>query len=134
MKNNNSNINNMVLGKFGESYAADQLKKSGYKILDKNYRTKFGEIDIIAQKGKEIIFVEVKTRKAAPFVSGVYSVNIKKQRHIIKSAFVYISECYCDLQPRFDIIEIEVDCKNKKVTSYNHIENAFIQEGEYAAF
>ena len=134
MKNNNSNINNATLGKFGEDYAADQLKKSGYKILNRNYRTKFGEIDIIAQKKNEIIFVEVKTRKADPFVSGVYSVNIKKQRRIIKSAFVYISEYHCDLQPRFDVIEIEVDCKKQKVTSYNHIENAFIQEGEYAAF
>ncbi len=134
MKNNNSNINNTTLGKFGEDYAEQQMKKTEYKILDRNYRTKFGEIDIIAQKKNEIIFVEVKTRKAAPFVSGSYAVNIKKQRRIIKSAFVYISERHCDLQPRFDVIEIEVDCKNKKVTSYNHIESAFIQEGEYAVF
>ena len=78
---------NQYLGKFGESEAEHYLKKKRYKILEKNYRGRLGEIDIIAEKKKEIIFVEVKTRKSDKFGKPYEAVDFRKQRKIIISIF-----------------------------------------------
>lgn len=127
-------VSNKDFGDLGEKLAVKHLKKQGYKILCKNYKTKLGEIDIIACDGAEVVFIEVKTRSADPFLSGMYAVDQRKQFHIIRTAAYYLDTERCDLQPRFDIIEVELDRATLQLRSINHIPNAFIQGGDYARF
>lgn len=127
-------LSDKQLGALGEKKAAEYLKKQGYKILVKNYKCKAGEIDIIARIGGELIFAEVKTRCAEPYVRGMYSVDARKREHIIRSAAVYIRDTDCRLQPRFDIIEVEVDRDTGRVVSVEHLPNAFMQEGPYSRY
>lgn len=110
-------------GKAGEAAAAKFLKKNGYKILTKNYRKTYGEIDIIAQCGENIAFVEVKTRKSDAFGTPAEFVTTQKQKKLIKTAFAYIQEHDLDAEFTFDIVEVYTD--GKKVKEINHIKNAF---------
>ena len=125
---------NQRFGALGEKLAAGYLKEQEYKILNKNYKNKLGEIDIIAVDKNEIVFVEVKTRSASPYLSGQYAVDKRKQFHIMRTASYYLSVTKCDLQPRFDIIEVEVERASGKMTKINHIKNAFSQTENYARF
>ncbi len=110
---------NKVLGSRGEMVAASYLKKQGYTILLVNYTTKIGEIDIIASKGKRIIFVEVKTRNTMEFGRPSEAVNLHKQNKIRKVAELFFLENKLqDVECQFDVIEIIGD-------KINHIENAF---------
>ena len=124
---------NRERGALGEQYAEKFLKKQGYKILKKNYHCKLGEIDIIARDGGEIVFVEVKTRPVNPYVPGMYAVDRKKREHILRTAAWYLSESSCTLQPRMDVIEVELDGADRPV-GVNHIKAAFIQTGGYARY
>ena len=110
-------------GKAGEIAAAKFLKKSGYKILEKNFRKTYGEIDIIASKGENVAFVEVQTRKNDYFGTPAEFVTKEKQQKIIKCAYTYIQEKYLDAEFTFDVIEVYME--NKKVKDINHIKNAF---------
>lgn len=125
---------NQRFGALGEKLAAQYLKEQGYKILKKNYKNKLGEIDIIAVDKNEIVFVEVKTRSASPYLSGQYAVDQRKQFHIMRTASYYLSVTKCELQPRFDIIEAEVERTTGQMTKINHIKNAFSQTENYARF
>ena len=127
-------MNNIGFGAFGEKYAVQYLKKKKYKILEKNYKTRLGEIDIIARDRDFLVFIEVKSRSYDPLVTGSYAVDRNKRLHIFKTASLYIKQTKSGLQPRFDILELEIDRNNRKVLSYNHYENAFIWEGDYARF
>lgn len=110
------------LGNSGENRILEFLKKQNFKILEKNYRTKLGEIDIIAKKNNIISFIEVKTRKNAYFpISQV--VNHTKQQKIIKTAKIYIqknniSNTIC----RFDVATVLFQNYTYKI---DYIENAF---------
>ena len=73
-------------GKIGEKFTVKFLKKNKYKILDLNFNTKMGEIDIVAKKDKYIVFVEVKTRDENSWYSPVYAVTASKRKKIIKTA------------------------------------------------
>ena len=126
-------LTNIQFGALGERFAAGILKKIGYKILDKNYKNKLGEIDLIAQDRGELVFVEVKTRSTDPYLSGSHAVDREKQFHIMRTAAVY-SQDYPDLQPRFDILELELDRANGRLTDFNHIKNAYWQTEDYARF
>ncbi len=110
-------------GKTGETAAAKYLKKNGYKILERNYRKTYGEIDIVAQKGENIAFVEVKTRKSDSFGTPAEFVTVQKQKKLIKAAYTYIQERKVDAAFTFDIVEVYID--GKKVKEINHIKNAF---------
>lgn len=99
-----------------------------------NFHSKYGEIDIIAKNDKYIVFVEVKTRKQFSIVSPAGAVTKSKRNKIIKTAFVYMESNIINMQPRFDVIEITTKDDGAKIKSINHIENAFCQEEEYAAF
>ena len=110
-------------GKKGEIAAYKYLKKNGYKILARNYRKTYGEIDIIAQKGENIAFVEVKTRKNDSFGTPAEFVTVQKQKKLIKTAYTYIQENNLDAEFTFDVVEVYFD--GKKVKEINHIENAF---------
>ena len=119
-------------GRLGEKLAVDYLKSSGYDILDMNYHSRFGEIDIIAAHNRFIVFVEVKLRKENSLVSPSESVIKSKQRKIIKTAVQYLFKNQTQLQPRFDVIEIKIT--KDKYESINHIKNAFWQDESYSAY
>lgn len=91
----------------GENVAVAFLKKNGYKILERNYRTKFGEIDIIAKKEKSIVFIEVKTRSSDSFGSPAEAVDNKKLTKIINVASQYIQRNRFENYPvRFEVVSI----------------------------
>ena len=127
-------LSDKQLGALGEKLAAKHLKKLGYKILTTNYKCKLGEIDIIAREGGEIVFVEVKTRGPEPYVLGRYSVDKRKQEHIFRVATYYISSAGCELQPRFDVIDVELDRSTGRAVKLEHIPNAFTQSGPYSRY
>ncbi|BCS81565.1 YraN family protein [Anaerocellum diazotrophicum] len=119
-------MNLKQVGRFGEELAVDFLKKQGYVILRTNFRCRFGEIDIIAQEGNTIVFVEVKTRKSLKFGLPSESVNFKKQFHIKRVAEYFITYHLSQDKYlyRFDVVEIFLDGKND-VTKINLIKDAF---------
>lgn len=98
------------------------MKKQGYSIVGQNYSCRFGEIDLIAQKGSYIVFVEVKTRKNECFASPREFVTPAKQSRVRKTAMVWLQQNPTDLQPRFDVIEVIGEGRRPIV---RHIENAF---------
>lgn len=111
-------MNNVEIGQKGENIATRYLRLRLYKILERNYRRKTGEIDIIAKKGGYIIFIEVKYRNNTNKGLPREAVTPFKQRQIKRTAEMYILENKLDCNMRFDVIEI----LGKKV---EHIKNAF---------
>ena len=95
-----------LIGRFGEAAAGEYLRRKGYKLLGLNYRTRFGEIDLIASKGKIVAFVEVKTRRSDDFAQAREFVTPAKQRRILAAAQAWLQGAACSLQPRFDVIEV----------------------------
>ncbi len=112
-------------GDAGEDYTVRYLRKNGYKILERNYRQKCGEIDIIAQHGEYIVFVEVKTRSANFLARPYEAVDRKKISKIRKTAAMYIAQKGLDAYFRFDVSEVFTDPQCGKVIDINYIENAF---------
>ncbi len=97
----------LPLGNSGENSAIQFLKDEGCTILERNYRTRFGEIDIIAQDGDFIVFVEVKTRRSIRCGNPFEAVDIRKQRRISKVALDYITRRGLhDTPARFDVIAV----------------------------
>ena len=95
------------LGESGESLAVKLLKKDGYKIIERNYRCKLGEIDIIAKDGDVLTFVEVKARRADEFEGPKSAVTPKKKRKISMVALHYLKETeQMDKKARFDVVAI----------------------------
>ncbi len=98
---------NSNLGKEGEDKAVNFLTSKGYNILERNYKSIFGEIDIIAKEGKTIVFIEVKSRKNYSFGTPIEQISWNKQQHIIKIALTYLKKNQLQNQPvRFDVIGI----------------------------
>ena len=115
-----------TLGNFGEEKAAKYLRKKGYKILEKNFSCRMGEIDIIAQKSGYVVFAEVKLRKNCDFASAREFVTVSKQRRIVSAAMLWLQTKECELQPRFDVVEVYAPDGEKTLRpSINHIEDAF---------
>ena len=115
-----------LVGRFGEQAAAEYLKKKHYKIIGLNYSCRFGEIDLIAQNKKYIVFAEVKLRKSDAFAEAREFVTAAKQEKIIKTASLWLSQNETELQPRFDVIEIYApEGASSKSIKINHLENAF---------
>lgn len=112
-------------GAWGERAAQDFLARKGYRILDANFRTRFGEIDIIAQDGKYIVFVEVKTRRNARFAAAREHVTPTKQARIIAAAEKWLQGHPDDMQSRFDVIEVYGEEGAPVPPRINHLENAF---------
>ena len=97
---------NQSLGKAGEEKACSFLQEQGYSILARNYRSPYGEIDIIAQVDDILCFVEVKTRFSSTFGAPRLAVDKRKQQHLIACANQYLQENGAeDLLIRFDVIE-----------------------------
>ena len=116
-------------GAVGEDAAADYLAAKGYRIVERNYRTRFGEIDIIAESGQYILFTEIKTRQKDSMVSPFEAVTPAKQRRITKTALLYLQTHRVSLQPRFDVIGITMSEDGGSVQTISHLENAFAAKG-----
>ena len=116
------------LGAKGEELAVRYLKKRGYRIVERNYRTRLGEIDIIAEQGDDLVFIEVKTRSDTLLGSAFESVTKQKQKQLSKVALEYISKEDCHNRPaRFDVVAIELQKGSKmfKDASVEVLQNAF---------
>jgi putative endonuclease len=96
-----------ALGDAGEDLAAAALKKQGYKILERNYITPLGEIDLVARQGKVVVFVEVKTRSTDRFGAPQEAVHPAKQRRLRRLADYYLKQKRLGEVPvRFDVVGI----------------------------
>ncbi|WP_297955735.1 YraN family protein [uncultured Ruminococcus sp.] len=115
------------IGKLGEESVCAYLIRRGYKIAARNYRIKGGEIDIIAENGDYMAFVEVKSRKPDSMVSGFEAVNKRKRGLIIKTAADYCCKHPNMLQPRFDVAQVII--ADGKVLSIDYINNAYDTTG-----
>lgn len=113
---------NWQKGRQGEKLANDFLRKKGFKILDTNWRFQHKEIDIVAMKDNEIVFVEVKSRRNTSFGRPEEAVDHKKQKHLIEAAEAYIIDKDINLNVRFDVISI---ISNSQI---RHYPNAFYPE------
>lgn len=119
-------MNTSQIGSFGEKRAASYLRWHGYKIVDTNCKYRHGEIDIIAENRKFIVFVEVKLRKNSKYGQAQEFVTYSKQQKVIAAAQLWLQQHDTDKQPRFDVIEIYApDGIDSRKIEINHIENAF---------
>ncbi len=114
-------MNTQLAGREGEARAAQYLRRHGWTMLDANYRSRFGEIDLIARKRNTVAFVEVKLRRDARFAAAAEAVTQRKQEKLRLTAQQWIAEHGDTLDLRFDIIEIYTASGE-----INHIENAFV--------
>ena len=118
-------LNSVLLGKWGEAEAAKYLRNKKYKIIGANYKTRFGEIDIIAENKKYIVFVEVKLRKSSEYAEAFEFVTEKKQSRIRTTAEAWLAQNDTDKCVRFDVIEIYAPHGVNGECILNHIEEAF---------
>lgn len=119
-------MNPRARGKWGEGIALEYLKSKGYEIVNTGFRSRFGEIDIIARSKEYLTFVEVKTRKNRNFAHAREYVSKDKQKKVISTANYWLMKRPTRLQPRFDVIEIYAkDGEQTKTPEIIHIENAF---------
>ncbi len=118
-------MSTQLLGSYGEEYACRYLQDKGYKILEKNFRNRMGEIDLIAQDGQTTCFVEVKTRKSLHCGQPHESVHSGKQRKIAQMALSYLKYRYrtVEVLSRFDVISIYYPADG--APKVEHIVNAF---------
>ncbi len=98
---------NQSIGRWGEEEAARYLSARGYRILGRNLRTPYGEIDLLAQQGRQLVFVEVKTRTSRAYGMPEAAVTLRKREHLLASAQHYL-QMHPELPPdwRVDVIAI----------------------------
>ena len=115
-----------LLGAFGEDLACEYLRRHRYKIVGRNFSCRFGEIDIIAQNRRYVVFVEVKLRRDASHGEAREFVTRRKQQRVITTAELWLSRHRTTLQPRFDVIEIYApEGLLTKDPEIHHIEDAY---------
>lgn len=111
------------LGHTGEAVAAKYYIRRGYLLLNHNYRTRMGELDLILYKDGGVVFAEVKTRRSAGFARPAEAVDFRKQQRLIAAAKSYLQNSpYADAPARFDVVEVEPAAGGWRV---HCIENAF---------
>ena len=107
----------------GENLAADYLVKLGYRLVKRNFRCRYGEIDIICEDKESWIFVEVKARRSTQYGMPAEAVNYRKQQKIISTAMAFVEENRSHNKGfRFDVVEVYVNSQNSTI---NHIIDAF---------
>ena len=117
---------NNLLGTWGEGLAADYMKKKHYRVIACNYRCRLGEIDLICQNRRYLVFVEVKLRKTDDFGAAREFVGTQKQNRLRAAASMWLQQNPTDLQPRFDVIEIYApQGMETKKPAITHLEDAF---------
>ena len=113
-------------GDRGEAMAAEYLCENGYEILASQFRCRFGEIDLIAEKDGVLLFVEVKLRTNLQYGAPREYVTVKKQEKLRAAALLYLSERELDVPARFDVAEVYTDVhRSAGKTRIAYIENAF---------
>ena len=114
------------LGRWGEEQAAGYLRRRGWRIRERNYACRMGEIDLIAEKRDTIAFVEVKLRKSAAFAQAREFVTRAKQERIRTTAALWLAENETDKAVRFDVVEIYAPEGERTLwPRIEHLENAF---------
>ncbi len=116
-----------LLGSWGEAQAAEYLRCRGFRILAMNFRCRLGELDIVAEDRRYLVFVEVKLRKNGHFAEAREFVTRAKQERLLAAAQIWLGQNPSTKQPRFDVIEIYaprgMDPANIEI---RQIENAFM--------
>ena len=122
---------NKIIGKAGEDIAANYLAKNGYDVLNRNFSSRIGEIDIVACKDNTICFIEVKSRRSLKCGFPAESVTHSKQQHIRRTAEYFIMKegykipYFNNMAFRFDVCNIIFDTEGVSMESMEYIENAF---------
>jgi len=118
--------NHLTKGKVCEQIACDHLKKNGLKLIDKNFHSRYGEIDLIMQHQETLVFIEVRYRKNQNYGGASASVTPAKQLKLQKTALYYMQQKGREFNARFDVIAMtgDVDGKEKKL-NIDWIKNAF---------
>lgn len=118
-------IERQELGKVGETRAVEELTRHGYAVLAQRYRTRHGEIDIVADDGGTVVFVEVKVRRTAEKGTAAEAVTPAKQRRLVSMAVDYLARNGLHDRPcRFDVIAIDGEGAAERLVHYRH---AFIR-------
>ncbi len=114
----------LAVGRDGEELVVGYLEEAGYAILARNYRQPFGEIDIIAEQGETLVFVEVKTRTSGRYGSPLEAVNLRKRQRMTRAALDYmVRNGRSDQAARFDVVAVSLDQGGEE--GLEHIKNAF---------
>ena len=107
------------LGTAGEDAACIELERLGYRIIERNYRSRFGEIDIVAVDADTVVFVEVKTKTSGDFGDPVEEVTPQKQRQIVMMGHAYSTFCCTPDTPcRFDVVSVDLSVLPPNITIY----------------
>lgn len=115
-----------ALGRWGEDLVAEDLERRGWRVKARNFRCRMGELDIVAEKGGYLAFVEVKLRKDDRFAPARAFVTAEKQRKLRTAAGFYLQRYSTDLQPRFDVAEVYApEGERTSRPRIEYIENAF---------
>ena len=112
-----------ITGKRGEAFASEYYRKLGYDVIERNYHSRYGEIDLIAENDTFVVFCEVKTRDISSRSLPREAVDSKKQQKLTLTAFKYLEKTECSKMPRFDVFEVWIN--EGEIHSFNNIENAF---------
>ncbi|MGI5839114.1 MAG: YraN family protein [bacterium] len=113
------------LGRMGEGMAAAALDKAGYTIIERNYRCQYGEVDIIAREGGDLVFIEVKTRRSRTFGHPAEAVGPRKREHLLRVAAHYLqSHSPTEGGCRFDVVAVHL-AANRSLTQVEIIRGAF---------
>ena len=118
-----------AVGQEGESVAEQYLRHKGYRIVARNLRSSVGELDLVAEDGPVIVFVEVKTRRTGAFGGAIHAVHQRKQEKLIQLAALYLARHHIkDRLCRFDVVLLQG--AGTLPTQVQHIQNAFEVSGE----
>ncbi len=99
----------IALGQLGEDLAFKEVKRLGYKEIERNYRCPLGEVDLIAKDGDTLVFIEIKTRKGRSLAYAKEAVNDRKKRQISRVALTYMKNRKCfGAKARFDVVAVSL--------------------------
>ena len=120
-------MNRRSLGRGGEEIAWEHLRRAGYALVEKNFRSRYGEIDLVVEREGVIVFVEVRSRRGDRFGNALESVDWRKQRQIGRMAAEFLARRRLhDRRARFDVVAVEWQDGEPRI---EHVENAFEIEG-----
>ena len=115
-----------LLGRWGEALAAEELRRRGCRVVEAGWRCRFGEVDLIAEEGPFLCFVEVKLRRNARVAQAREFVDRRKREKLRTTAQLYLAEHPTQLQPRFDVVEVYAPQGLQTASPrLHHLENAF---------
>ena len=126
-------------GGAGEDAALEMFIQNGFALVERNYQTRYGEIDLIVKNERFLVFAEVKTRTNASWYRGCAAVTSQKKQKIIRTALLYLKENALPLQPRIDVIEIDghwfvADGKEQFAVDHLHWYKNAITANDYNGF